>query len=184
MLHSLTQLLITADGVLRKHSQMHEIMGFIWPMMAASAELMIWILIIAALVIIGRGKILPSEKPLVIEREGQYKMNLAAGLNLAQPFIEAIANQVSLREAPHRNELMLYFEVRDKNIASRKQPFYLLKVSLQNGYLSFDASPAQPETTPPDPASLPHDGRSMMEQVENAIHGVAKLWGIGLRRIN
>lgn len=163
---------------------MHAIMGFIWPMMAASAELMIWVLIIAALVIIGRGKILPSEKPLIIEREGQYKMSLAAGLNLAQPFIEAIAKQDFLCAAAHHNELMLYFEVRDKNIASRKQPFYLLEVSLQNGCLPFDAKSAPQGATSPNPASFGHGEHTMMEEIENAIHGVAKQWGIGLHRIH
>lgn len=163
---------------------MHEIMSFIWPMMAASAEVMIWVLIIVILIVIGRGKILPSEKPLIIERKGQYKMDLAPGLNLAQPFIEAIAKQVPLREDSSHNEQILCFEVRDKNIASRKQPFYLLKVSLQNGYLSFDARPAPPEPVFSDTTSFASNGRTMMDDVEDAIHAVAKLWGIGLHRIN
>ena len=162
---------------------MHEIMGFIWPMMAASAEGMMWFWIIVVLVIIGRGKILPSEKAIVIDRQGQYKMNLAPGLNLAQPFIEAIANQVPLREDTNQNGLLLCFEVRDKNIASRKQPFYLLKVSLQNGYLSFDARPAPHEPLLPDTASFTYDSKAMMDDAENAIHAVAKSWGIGLHRI-
>ena len=50
---------------------MHEILGFILPVIAASAEAMIWVLIIVTLVLIGRGKILPSEKPIIIERTGQ-----------------------------------------------------------------------------------------------------------------
>lgn len=163
---------------------MHEIMEFILPVFAASAEVMFWILIIVILVVIGRGKILPSEKPLIIERKGQFKIYLAPGLNLAQPFIEAIANQVPLRADTDQNELILCFEVQDKNIASRKQPFYLLKVSLQNGYLSFDASPAPQGPNRPSTTSFVYNGLTMMDDVENAIHGVAKLWGIGLHRIN
>src|ERR1017187_8007828 len=129
---------------------MHEIMGFIWPMMAASAEGMMWFWIIVVLVIIGRGKILPSEKAIIIDRKGKYKMELAPGLNLAQPFIEAIADHAPLREDTAQNGFILSFEVRDKNIASRKQPFYLLLVSLQNGYLSFEARPAPQGSTPPN----------------------------------
>lgn len=161
---------------------MHEIMQFILPMIAASAEAMFWILIIVILAVIGRGKILPSEKPLIIERKGQYKMHLAPGLNLAQPFIEAIANQVPLREYTNLNRLILCFEVRDKNITSRKQPFYLLNVSLQNGYLSFNAShvPQEPDLSDTTANNI----RTMVDDVENSIHAAAKLCGIGLHRIN
>lgn len=159
---------------------MHEILGFILPVIAASAEAMIWVLIIVTLVLIGRGKMLPSEKPIIIERTGQYKMTLAPGLNLAQPFIEAIACQVSLREDRSRNGLLLCFEVRDKNIASRKQPFYLLEVALQNGYLCFDAGTVQKELMLDNTTSC----GTLMEDVENASHAVAKLWGIGLQRVN
>lgn len=161
---------------------MHEIMQFILPMIAASAEAMFWILIIVILAVIGRGKILPSEKPLIIERKGQYKMYLAPGLNLAQPFIEAIANQVPSREDTNLNRLILCFEVRDKNIASRKQPFYLLNVSLQNGYLSFDASHAPQEPVLSDTTAT--NIRTMVDDVENSIHAAAKLCGIGLHRIS
>ncbi len=159
---------------------MHEVMGFILPVFAASAEAMIWVLIIVALVVIGRGKMLPSEKPIIIERTGQYKMILAPGLNLAQPFIEAIASQISSREDRSQNGLLLHFKVRDKNIASRKQPFYLLEVALQNGYLCFDAGTVQKELMLDNTALCD----TLMDDVENAIHAVAKLWGIGLQRIN
>lgn len=162
---------------------MHEILGFILPVFAASAEAMIWILLIVILIIIGKGKILPSEKPVIIERKGQYKMHLAPGLNLAQPFIEAIANKAPLREITNQNGLIFRFTVRDKNIATRKQPFYLLEVSLLNGCLCFDARPAQQEPAPLNTRSFAYDGQTMMADVENAIHAVAKLWGIGLHRI-
>lgn len=160
---------------------MHEIMQFILPIMAASAEVMFWVLIILALVVIGRGKILPSEKRLVIERQGKYKMDLAPGLNLAQPFLEAIASQITVRENTSRDDLLLCFEVRDKNIASRKNPFYLLNVSLQNGCLSFNASPAK---LPALPVSSVPNAHGMAEDVENTIHTIAKSWGIGLQKIN
>ena len=91
---------------------MHEIMGFIWPLMAASAEAMIFFWIVVVLIIIGRGKLLPSEKHIVIERNGQYSMDLAPGLNLAQPFIEALASKISLRNEINKSHSELLFQVR------------------------------------------------------------------------
>lgn len=163
---------------------MHEIMEFIWPMMAASAEGMVFFWIIVVLVIIGRGKILPSENAIVIDRQGQYKMCLAPGLNLSQPFIEAIAEQVTLREDANQDGLILSFEVRDRNIASRKQPFYLLQASLQNGYLSFDARHASQNPILPNTTSFECIAPTIMDDVENATHAAAKLLGIGLRKIS
>ena len=162
---------------------MHEIMGFLWPMMAASAEGMMWFWLIVVLVIIGRGKILPSERAIIIDRKGQYKMELAPGLNLAQPFIETIAKQVTAREHTGPNGLICNYQVRDKNIASRKQPFYLLQVSLQNGYLSFDARPAPQNPTLPNMVPFKYNDHSIMTEVENAIHAAAKLWKIDLHKI-
>lgn len=156
---------------------MHQIMQFILPMMAASAEVMFWVLIILTLVIIGRGKMLPSEKHLIIERQGKYRMDLAPGLNLAQPFIEAIAQQIPAGNAQDR--LALRFEVRDKNISTRKLPFYLLSVSLQDGHLSFEAGPAHSSLA--DISS--HSDSTLRAEVENTIHTIAKTWGIGLKRI-
>ncbi len=163
---------------------MHEIMGFIWPMMAASAEGMMWFWLIVILLIIGRGKILPSEKAIIIDRKGQYKMGLAPGLNLAQPFIEAIAKQLTLHADVCRSGLMRSFKVRDKNIASRKRPFYLLQISLQNGYLSFDARHAPQDTVLSNTTLFEYHDQTMTDDVENAIHAVAKLWSIDLHRIN
>jgi hypothetical protein len=163
---------------------MQEIMGFVWPMMAASAEGMMWFWLIVILLIIGRGKILPSEKSVIIERTGQYKMHLAPGLNLAQPLVEAIANKVPLREVASQNDLLFRFEVRDKNVASRKHPFYLLEVSSLNGHLSFEARPAPQEPVLPNTQPHEYSGQTIMDEVENAIHSVAKLLGIALNRVN
>ena len=155
---------------------MHEIMQFILPVVAASGEAMLWILMILILVVIGRGKMLPSEKHLIIERHGKYRMDLAPGLNLAQPFIEAIAQQIPVGNST--DNLTLRFEVRDKNISSRKQPFYLLSVSLQNGHLSFEACPSQ------EPHTVPHSDEILHPEIVNAIHAVANTWGIGLQRVS
>jgi hypothetical protein len=160
----------------------HEIMGFVLPIVAASAEAMIWILLILILVIIGKGKILPSQNRLSIVRAGHYKMDLAPGLNLAQPFIEAIAEKLPLRELPWQDNLTICFEVRDKHIATRKNPFYLLNVSLQNGLLSFDANPA-PMNTAMGKTCAP-GSTALIDEVENAIREVAKKWKIGLQRLD
>ena len=156
---------------------MHEIMQFILPVVAASGEAMLWILMILILIVIGRGKMLPSEKHLIIERQGKYRMDLAPGLNLAQPFIEAIAQHIPAGNA--QDKLILRFEVRDKNISTRKLPFYLLSVSLQNGHLSFEAGPAHSALAD----ICPHSDCPLRAEVENTIHTIAKTWGIGLKRI-
>ena len=162
---------------------MHEIMEFILPFVFASGEAMIGILILAILFVIGMGKVSPSEKPLVIERKGQYKIILAPGLNLAQPFIEAIVKRLALSEATKQDGLMLGFEVRDKNIASRKQTPYLLEVSLLNGCLCFDARFVPQEPAVRNTTSFVCHSQAMLDEVENAIHAVAKSWGIGLHRV-
>jgi hypothetical protein len=163
---------------------MHEIMGFLWPLMAASAEGMIFLWIIVILVIIGRGKLLPSEKHIVIERNGKYKMDLAPGLNLAQAFIEALAKQISLHEESTRNDAELNFRVRDKNISSTKQPFYLLGISMKNGFLCFEAIAAPLNSKPSEavPFKLGNH-EATANHLESEIYAVAKLWVIDLERI-
>ncbi len=162
---------------------MHEILGFILPILAASAEGMIWVLMVVVLIVIGRGMILPSEKPITIERSGQLKMHFAPGLNLAQPFLEAIVARIPPREKTADNGVMLRFRVQDKHISSRKLPFYLLEVSLRDGYLCFDASLPAQQSLPPDAAAL-ESHQTIMNDVEDAICAVAKSWGIGLHRIS
>jgi hypothetical protein len=160
---------------------MHKILEFILPIVAASGEAVIGIFILITVVVIGRGKILSSEKPVTIERKGQYRMNLAPGLNLAQPFIEAIANQFVVRADKNQNGSILRFEVRDQNIASSKQPFYVLEISSQNGYLCFEARPTHQESIH---SNTTYNSQTIFNDIENSINAVAKLWGIGLHRIN
>jgi len=163
---------------------MHKILEFIWPMMAASAEAMIFLWIIVILVVIGRGKLLPSEKHIVIERNGQYKMDLAAGLNLAQPFIEALAKQISGHREIVGHDSEFRFMVRDKNIVSRKQPFYILGISMKNGHLCFEARTAPSTLSPPTTLRfVPDNSHSLMNHVEREIYTVAKLWEIDVDKI-
>jgi len=157
---------------------MHKIMEFILPIIFASSEAMLWILLITILVIIGKGKLLPSEKTLVIERKGQYRMVLAPGLNLAQPFIEAIAKQVLLPEAC-ADGAMLSFEVRDKNVATRKQPSYLLEIRVRDGELNFETRAAEPVSHPAG-ASGSH---GMAGEIEKIVHAIGVSWGIGVHKV-
>jgi hypothetical protein len=157
---------------------MHKIMEFILPILFASSEAMIWILLIVILIIIGKGKLLPSERMLVIERKGQYRMVLAPGLNLAQPFIEAIARQVSPSETGHEG-LSLYFEVRDKQVATRKQPSYLLEICIRDGVLHFETRPVDRPLHQTDPDT----GQSLAGEVEKIVRTIGVSWGIGLQRV-
>ena len=158
---------------------MHKIMEFVLPVVFASAEAMIWILLITVLIIFGKGKLLPSEKTLVIERKGQYRMVLAPGLNLAQPFIEAIAKQVSLSDAS-KDGTLLRFEVSDKHVATRKRPFYLLEICIREGVLHFETKPVEQTSR-----SVGADGsQSMTGEIEKAVHAIGAAWGIGLQKVN
>lgn len=157
---------------------MHKIMEFILPVVFASAEAIFWVLLITVLVIFGKGKLLPSEKTLVIERKGQYCMVLAPGLNLAQPFIEAIAKQVSLREACAEGTL-LCFEVRDKNVATRKQPSYLLEIRVHDGELNFETRLA--ERASHSAGSFGSHG--VAGEIENVVHAIGTAWGIGVQKV-
>lgn len=57
------------------------------------------VVIIILLVIVASGiKIVPQSKTLVIERLGAYHRTLQTGLNYVIPFIERVANNVSLKE--------------------------------------------------------------------------------------
>jgi hypothetical protein len=157
---------------------MHRIMEFVLPVVFASTEAMIWILLIAILIIFGKGKLLPSEKMLVIERKGQYRMVLAPGLNLAQPFIEAIAKQVSPDGSGH-DGLSLCFEVRDKHVATRKQPSYLLEISMRDGVLHFETKPVDQPLRPTDSGT----GQSLAGKIEKTVRTIGDSWGIGLQKV-
>jgi hypothetical protein len=88
------------------------------------------------------GKTPPLDNPLVIDRPGRYHMTLAPRLNLAQPFIEAIAAQMEL--AGGANSATQYFEVRDKQARAHGHDHYLLAVTCRNGVLYFQAVCPEP----------------------------------------
>jgi hypothetical protein len=85
------------------------------------------------------GKTPPLDNPLVIERPGQYKITMAPQLNLAQPFIEAIARQVGTRHDPGQTSETQCFEVIDRQVKAHGRNSYLLCITLRNGLLYFQA---------------------------------------------
>ena len=85
------------------------------------------------------GKTPPLDNPLVIERLGQYHMTLAPQLNLAQPFIEALAKQFGVPCDSAQYSATQCFEVCDKQVAAHGSDFYLLAITQRNGMLYFQA---------------------------------------------
>lgn len=86
------------------------------------------------------GKTPPLNNPLVIDRPGKYHMTLAPHLNLAQPYVEAVARQ--LIEASERvgNSATQYFEIRDKQTTAHGHDSYLLAITQRDGILLFQAA--------------------------------------------
>lgn len=92
------------------------------------------------------GKTPKLDNPLVINRTGRYQATLAPQLNLAQPFIEAIAEQLGSISDTKQDIASQIFEVYDKQVTSHGQKFYLLAISQRDGMLYFDASSPQHHT--------------------------------------
>lgn len=92
------------------------------------------------------GKTPSLENRLLINRPGKYQIRLAAKLNWAQPFIEAVAKQIG-SVASHGNS-MLFFEICDRHHGSKGRDCYLLAIVCQNGMLHFQAE--HPSKNPSD----------------------------------
>lgn len=86
------------------------------------------------------GKTPPMKNPLVIERPGKYHVTLAPLLNLAQPFVEAIAQR--LLESPNGSgdSTTQFFEVQDVLVTAHGHATYLLAITKRNGMLYFQAA--------------------------------------------
>lgn len=98
------------------------------------------------------GKIPPLNNPLVIERPGQYHVTLAPQLNLAQPFIEAIAKQIVTPVNTMQHSTTQCFEVHDVQVTAHGHKHYLLAVTLRSGMLHFQA-------IAPSPQEICHDSQ-------------------------
>jgi len=86
------------------------------------------------------GKTPPLDNPLVIECPGQYHMTLAPKINLAQPFIEAVAKQLDTANSAIQYSATQYFEVRDNQVTAHGHDCYLLAITQRNGLLYFQAA--------------------------------------------
>lgn len=162
---------------------MQELMEFILPVVFASGEAMIWVLLIVALIVIGRGRLEPSEKTLFIERESRYSMELAPGLNLALPFVEAIAEQVSLKNGVKQDGALLCYEVLDRHIATRKLPSYLLLISIRKGVLHFETIPVSERAKLNNPGLAALIPGEYLNAIENTVRAIGESWTIELRKV-
>jgi len=86
------------------------------------------------------GKTPPLDSPLIIERPGKYHMTLAPKLNLAQPFIETVAELAGKSNLDNQFSATKCFEVRDNQVTSHGFECYLLAITLRNGLLYFQAN--------------------------------------------
>jgi len=82
------------------------------------------ILSILVISIMRPGKTPPLENPLTIERPGRYQIKLAPQLNLAQPFIEVIAEHLLARTLTPPENSVWQFEITDKNVAAHGYQHY------------------------------------------------------------
>lgn len=86
------------------------------------------------------GKTPPLENPLVIERPGQYHLTLAPQLNLAQPFIEAVANHIGSTGETGQSSATQFFEAHDPQVVAHGFDFYLLALTQRAGMLYVQAA--------------------------------------------
>lgn len=147
------------------------------------------------LIIFRPGKTPPLNNPLVIERAGQYHITLAPQLNLAQPFIEAIAQQ--LGSAPSdTHSATQYFEVEDSQAKAHGHAAYLLAITQRNGMIYFQAASPQPKqhdhlrtisefalsVLKRFPATGDHD-HALDDSIINAVDAVAPQRSIEIKRL-
>ena len=163
-------------------------------------ELIIFAVLITLIVLtIRSGKSVVLENPLIIERVGQYHITLAPQLNLAQPFIEAIAKQLNTPREASQNSTTQCFEVRDRQVTAQRHDFYLLAITLRNGMLYFQAITPHPLVRDQDshiktlmkfanavlvhlPATGKHDA-ALDERIVVAAQEVARLRSINIQQI-
>jgi len=92
------------------------------------------------------GKTPPLSKSLVINRPGKYHVTLAPHLNLAQPFVEAIAQQLMESSKRTGDSSTQFFKVTDKHVTSHGHDTYLLAITQRDGILLFQAAAPADDT--------------------------------------
>lgn len=90
------------------------------------------------------GKTPPLENPLIIERSGKYKISLAPKLNLAQPFIEVVAELMRPLIVGLNGCAVQYFVVRDNQVKAHGSEIYLLAICCRNQMLYFYGANPKP----------------------------------------
>jgi hypothetical protein len=132
------------------------------------------------------GKTPPLDNPLVIERPGQYHMTLAPQLNLAQPFIEAVAQQIGAPGDAELSGATQCFEVRDKQATAHGHDCYLLSITRRNGMLYFRAAGPQADEQAPPEAS----GGQAVARITDAdrriavsVQEVARMRGVNIKQL-
>ncbi|MEO8332461.1 MAG: hypothetical protein ABI479_08500 [Gallionella sp.] len=149
------------------------------------------------LILFRPGKTPPLDNPLVIERPGQFHMVLASKLNLAQPFIEAIAKQLASVADIHPNSATIYYEVSDKQVVAHGNTFYLLAITRRNNILYCQAVRPPGYGTEPHLDTIRHAAESVLSGIPAAegydegvdekllavVREVARLRGVGIRPI-
>lgn len=126
--------------------------------------LTIFTLCILYIIFFRPGKTPPLNNPLVIERSGQYHMTLAPQLNLAQPYIEAIAKQAGTLNDASQYSLTQYFKVRDKQVKSHGQDCYLLAITARTGMLYFQATGPDSGDDNSDLRTISHSANLVLER--------------------
>ena len=86
------------------------------------------------------GKTPPLNNPLVIDRPGKYHVTLAPNINLALPFVEAIAKELIYADSRSGDSDTQHFNVIDKHVNAHGHENYLMAITQRNGILSFQAS--------------------------------------------
>jgi hypothetical protein len=94
------------------------------------------------------GKTPPLEKTLSITRAGKYQMMLAAKLNIAQPFLEEVAQRIRPLIVGIDGFAIQYFVILDKHVVAHGNDKYLLAIGCRNQTLYFYAE--NPKSRPPN----------------------------------
>ena len=122
------------------------------------------------------GKMPKLDNPLVINRAGHYQAMLAPQLNLAQSFIEAIAEQLKPDNCGDIGIATQIFEVYDNQVMAHGQKFYLLTISQREAMLYFQASN-------PQPGVQNRHSTETGKHIVVAVHEAARRRGITIKQI-
>jgi hypothetical protein len=147
------------------------------------------------LIYVRPGKTPPLNNPLVIERPGKYHALLAPNLNLAQTFVESIAQSLLESSSDAGNSTTQIFEVQDTHVTAHGHAAYLLAITKRNGMLYFQVTApvnnsdhlqtisefSQKELEKHPPAGDPDD--TVNQEIVSAVLQIAKTKNIEIAQI-